>query len=169
MASLEEYLDSWIIKLDNPVKDGEYFGPTCPYARSAWINNKVKTVKVQEGWELNDFWETVSTECNNYDNKYEAVIVGATTNEHMINSLQLAGGTDALNTFLNTQNKNLWVLASHGEMFSILLIQKITDLDSQSKVLEKKNYYDVRYNDYAFNKNVVRRRKMREKLNLDND
>jgi hypothetical protein len=50
-----------------------------------------------------------------------------------------------------------------------VLIQKITDLDSQSKVLEKKKYYNARYNDYTFNKNVVRRRKMREKLNLDKD
>ena len=169
MLDLKKYLDSWITKLDKPVKDGEYFGPTCPYARSAWINNKVKTVKVQEDWDLNEFWETILVECNNYDNKYEAVIVGANTNQHIINDLQLAGGSDALNTFLNIQNKNLWVLASHGELFTIVIRQKITDLDSQSKVLEKKNYYKVRYNDYIFDKNVVRRRKMREKLSLDKD
>ena len=107
MLDLKKYLDSWIIELDKPVKDGEYFGPTCPYARSAWINNKVKTVKVQEDWDLNEFWETILVECNNYDNKYEAVIVGANTNQHIINGLQLAGGSDALNTFLNIQNKNL--------------------------------------------------------------
>ena len=75
--------------------------------------------------------------------------------------------SDALNSSLNVQNKDLWLVSQFGGTYTIVIIQRITGLDSQSKVLEKKRYYENRYNDYVFNKNIIRRRKMREHLNSD--
>ena len=162
----ESYIDSWINTLDKPEKDGSYFGPKCPYAKSIWKENKVKIVKIKN-LDLEKFWSTISSECENFDNKYDMVIVGAETNIHVINGMQLSGGVDAINSTLNVQNKDLWLVAQFGEIYTIVNIQTITGLDSQSKVLEKKGYYKNRYNDYIFDKNVIRRRKMREHLNSD--
>lgn len=162
----ESYIDSWINTLDKPGKDGSYFGPRCPYAKSIWKENKVKIVKIKN-WDLNKFWSTISLECENFSNDYDVVIIGAETNEEIVHHIQLAGGVDALNSSLNVQNKDLWLVSQFGGTYTIVIIQRITSLDSQSKVLEKKGYYKNRYNDYIFDKNVIRRRKMREHLNSD--
>ena len=45
----------------------------------------------------------------------------------------------------------------------MVMIQKITDLDNGSIILEKKGYYEG-LNPYALNKNVMNRRKMRQQL-----
>ena len=46
----------------------------------------------------------------------------------------------------------------------MVMIQRITDLDNGSPILEKKGYYEG-LGDYASpNKNVLSRRKMRERL-----
>ena len=44
------------------------------------------------------------------------------------------------------------------------MIQRITDLDDEGKVMEEKGYYTKRYSEYAKNKLVTLRRKLREKL-----
>ena len=77
--------------------------------------------------------------------------------------MQLSGGTDAINSYLNAQNQDKWLLTQFGEEYTMIFIQKITDLDNGSKILEKKGYYSGLH-PYSFNKNVMRRRKMREKL-----
>ena len=162
----ENYIDNWINTLNEPAQYGPYFGPLCPYAKSVWKENKVKIVKIKN-WDLNKFWSTISLECENFSNDYDVVIIGAETNEEIVHHIQLAGGIDALNSSLNVQNKDLWLVSQFGGTYTIVIIQRITGLDSQSKVLEKKRYYENRYNDYVFNKNIIRRRKMREHLNSD--
>ena len=77
--------------------------------------------------------------------------------------MQLTGGADAINSYLNTQNQDKWLLTQFGEKYTMIFIQKITDLDNGSKILEKKGYYNGLH-PYSFNKNVTRRRKMRERL-----
>ena len=42
-------------------------------------------------------------------------------------------------------------------------VEKMTDLDNASIALEKKGYYEG-LNEYSFNKQILLRRKMREKL-----
>ena len=76
----------------------------------------------------------------------------------------MGGSVDALNSFLNTQNKDLWLLTSIDEHFTMCMIQRITDLDDEGKVMEEKGYYTKRYSEYAKNKLVTLRRKLREKL-----
>ena len=85
------------------------------------------------------------------------------TDDEIINIAQLSGSCDSMNSFLNSQNKDLWLLKQHGDPYTLVIIQKITDLDDASRILEEQGYYN-RYIPYMFNKSIIRRRKMRERL-----
>ena len=76
----------------------------------------------------------------------------------------MSGGVDGLNTFLNQQGKDLWLLTKLDEMFTIVMIQKISALDDTSKQLEAKGYYIGRYTEAMMEKVVTGRRKYRERL-----
>ncbi len=77
--------------------------------------------------------------------------------------MQLSGGVDSINTLLNVQKQDKWLLSQFGDDYTMVFIQKITDLDNGSKILEKKGYYNGLH-PYSFNKNVIRRRRMRNRL-----
>jgi len=179
-GGIEKFINDWIIELSKSVgPNRSYSGPACPYAKSIWEENKVKIIKVDEKEfefkKIDKFWSTVSSECNDFNkHEYDVVIVAVIVNDGIINGAQLAGGVDALNSFLNTQNKNLWLLdyqwhaptGTQGDSYTMAIIQKITDLDDHSKILEGKGYYTERYGEQVFNRTVLRRRQMREKLTL---
>ena len=155
MARLVEFLSNWIGNIDK--------SNLCPFAKRAWDNDKCKVVMVED-FTLDNFWSTVSEECMTYDySKYDAVFVAALTDDEIINLMQLSGSCDSMNSFLNSQNKDLWLLKQHGDPYTLVIIQKITDLDDASRVMEKHGYYN-RYLPYMFNKSIIRRRKMRERL-----
>ena len=70
---------------------------------------------------------------------------------------------DALNIYLNVHNKDLWLLQSCNELYSMVFIQKITELDDASKALEKTAYYD-QMRPTNFSKFVTYRRILRSNL-----
>jgi len=155
MARLIEFLSNWIDTIDK----FNY----CPFAKKAWDNDKCKVVMVED-FTLDNYWSIVSEECMTYDPlKHDAVIVAALTDDEIINVAQLSGSCDSMNSYLNAQNKDLWLLKQHGDPYTLVIIQKITDLDNASRILEKEGYYN-RYIPYMFNKSILRRRQMRERL-----
>ena len=93
----------------------------------------------------------------------DIVIIVAMTDVHVINGLQLVGGCDAINCMLAEQKQDKWLLNQYGEDYTMVMIQRMTDLDNASIALEKKGYYEG-LNEYSFNKQILLRRKMREKL-----
>ena len=157
---LENYLSDWISQLSTPYDDGSYSGVTCPYAKTA----RQKVVKVYNYTDVYEFWSIVSSECNSFDDHLDIVVIAAASNKRIISPEQMGGSVDALNSFLNTQNKDLWLLTSIDEHFTMCMIQRITDLDDEGKVMEEKGYYTKRYSEYAKNKLVTLLRKLREKL-----
>ena len=157
----KDFINQWI---DEYISiDQEEYGnqPPCPYAKAAWISNKVD-VQYLDSPNLRDFWETVSTQIINFDGSHEVVIVGMPTDEEVITIDQLAGSVDAINSYLNVQGKDIWLLNMYS-VYTIVLIQKVSKLDDASKSLETKDYYK-NTNEYYFNKYVLERRKLREKL-----
>ena len=162
---LESYLSEWIDVIDKknpqPFKNGNSF-QYCPYAKAAWLNDKAKVVKVRN-YTLDNFWGMVTEELEKFNDEKDIVIVAALTNIHIINGLQLVGGCDAINSLLNYKKQDKWLLNQFGDLYTMVMIQRITDLDNGSRILEKKGYYEG-LGDYAFNKNVLSRRKMRERL-----
>ena len=155
MARLIEYLRQWI----DTINKFNY----CPFAKKAWDDNRCKVVMVED-FTLDNFWSIVSEECMTFNpSKHDAVIVAALTDDEIINLMQLSGSCDSMNSFLNSQNKDIWLLKQYGDPYTLIIIQKITDLDDASRILEKQGYYN-RYIPYIFNKSIIRRRKMRERL-----
>ena len=106
----------------------------------------------------------VSRECEAFDGSNDIVIVAAKSNANNINPDQMSGGVDGLNTFLNQQGKDLWLLTKLDEMFTIVMIQKISALDDTSKQLEAKGYYIGRYTEAMMDKVVLGRKRYRERL-----
>ena len=169
LDNLEQYVSEWIEKLDvkieQPFINGiELYSAYCPYAKTAWKNEKIKIVKVSE-LTLDNFWGTVTKESDAFGKDKDAVMVGAITNMHVINGMQLIGGCDAINCMLAEKKQDRWLLHHISESYMIVIIQRITDLDNASIVLEKKGYYEGLMPD-AFNNFVLHRRKLREKLNV---
>ena len=77
----------------------------------------------------------------------------------------MSGGVDGLNTLLNCQGKDLWLLTKMDPLFTIIMIQKISALDDSSDLLREKGYYTTRYSESQMEKVVDGRKKYRERLN----
>ena len=162
---VDRYIHDWIEYLSNPdEKSVDYTGPRCPFAKKVRDDNRLKLVRVYDYFSAYDYWEAVSRECELFDGSKDVVIVAAKSNPYIINRDQMSGGVDGLNTFLNQQGKDLWLLTKLDEMFTIVMIQKISALDDTSKQLEAKGYYIGRYTESMMEKVVLGRKKYRERL-----
>ena len=164
---LEQYTADWIdwLQLPDGENKGGYTGPRCPFSKKAKDDGRMKLVKVFDYFSAYDYWEVVSRECEAFDGSKDVVFVAAKTNENIINVDQFSGGVDGLNTFLNCQGKDLWLLMKIDALFTIIMIQKISALDDSSDFLREKGYYTTRYSEAQMEKVVDGRKKYREKLN----
>ena len=164
---LEQFTSDWIDWLQNPddMNKGEYNGPRCPFSKKAKDDGRMKLVKVWDYFSAYDFWEVVSKECDKFDGSKDIVIVAAKSDANKINPDQMSGGVDGLNTFLNTQGKDLWLVHKIEPSFTIIMIQKISALDDSSDLLKEKGYYTTRYSEAQIEKVVNGRKRYREKLN----
>ena len=166
---LEDFTNDWINWLGETDKDHigtdtVYEGARCPFAKKARDEGRIKYAKVYDYFCAYDYWEAVSKECDEFDDTYDVVLVVAKSNESHINPDQMSGGVDGLNTFLNEQRKDIWLLTKIDGMYTIVMIQRITDLDNASKQLEKQGYYIGHYSEEQMEKVVTGRAKYREKL-----
>ena len=158
---LDEYIDKWIEHLQEPTPSGIF---RCPFAKKARDEKRLKFRKVYDYFSAYDFWEVVSEECDKFDGSKDVVIVAAHSNANHITPDSMGGGVDALNTFLNCQGKDLWLLTKVDQLFTIVMVQKISSLDDSAKLLANKGYYTTRYSEQQMEKVVTGRRKYREKL-----
>jgi len=164
LDDLEDWLEKWILGLSNPYIDHQ--GPKCPYAKSVWNNNRAKIVKLP-GVTPNNFWSSVAAECDNLDNNLDIIIVATETIIELHEAAKVVNsGVDALNCFLNVQNKDLWLMSSCNEFYSMVFIQRITDIDNASKSLEQTAYYK-KMDSLSFEKFIVQRRILRERLKIN--
>ena len=106
----------------------------------------------------------MSEECDKFDGSHDVVIVAAHSNANHITPEIMGGGVDALNTFLNCKGLDLWLVTKIDQLFTIVMVQKITALDDSAKLLASKGYYTTRYSDNQMEKVVTGRRRYREKL-----
>ena len=163
---VDRYVHDWIEYLSNPdEKSVDYTGPRCPFAKKVRDDNRLKLVRVYDYFSAYDYWEVVSRECELFDGSKDVVIVAAKSDANIINPDQMSGGVDGLNTFLNTQGKDLWLVHKIEPSFTIIMIQKISALDDSSDLLKEKGYYTTRYSEAQIEKVVNGRKRYREKLN----
>ena len=169
LDNLEDFTKDWVTWLGETDKDHigtdtVYEGARCPFAKKAHDEGRIKYVKVYDYFSSYDYWEAVSKECDKFDDTYDVVLVVAKSNANHINPDMIGGGVDGLNTFLNEQGKDIWLLCKIDGMYTIVMVQRLTALDNAKKQLEKQGYYIGHYSPEQMEKVVTGRAKYREKL-----
>lgn len=162
LDNLESWLENWIVRLHSRYIDPN--GQKCPYAKGVLDNNRIKIVKMPNAEPI-DFWSTITVESENLSNDLDVIVVATETNEDLYgHDFVTNGGVDALNCAFNVQNKDVWLLSARNELYNVVLIQRITDLDDASKSLEQNtNYYKKMTSEY-FERFILQRRTLRERL-----
>ena len=153
-SNLHKWITNWVEQLDKNKK--------CPYAKPTVDKNKMKSVMLNS-IDAYHFWSSVSNEAEQFDDTYDVVIVAMDTNETIITPQQMQGGVDSFNASYNNRNIDLWCLNLYNELYTMVLLQRVSKLDDASKVFEKKDYYKDQH-PYMFNKHIVTRRNMRKRL-----
>lgn len=153
-SNLHKWITNWVEQLDKNKK--------CPYAKPTVDKNKMKSVMLNS-IDAYHFWSSVSNEAEQFDDTYDVVIVAMDTDETIITPQQMQGGVDSFNAGYNNRNIDLWCLNLYNELYTMVLLQRVSKLDDASKVFEKKDYYKDQH-PYMFNKHIVTRRNMRKRL-----
>jgi len=135
----------------------------CPFAKKALTENKIEILEIRD---IKDFWSTVVEQCEKFTGDKDVVVIAC--NNSAILLQELIGGCDALNQLFSYQAKDLWLLSSENFANSMVLIQKLSELDDASKILEDKGYYNL-YPKDSYQKHIVDRRKIRQKSTLKVD
>jgi hypothetical protein len=151
---LDNFVKLWAAELDINKK--------CPYAKAAYDRNKIKTVMLTCSTSY-DFWSSVYKEADEFDDTNDVVMIAIKTDPEVITSMQMSGGCDSFNGSCNNKNIDLWALNLYEELYTIVLLQRLTKLDNASKVFESKDYYND-YIPYMYNKFILTRRTIREQL-----
>ena len=163
LDNLESWLEDWIRQLNSRYIDPN--GQKCPYAKSVLDNNRLKIVKMSSAEPI-DFWSRITVESDNLTSDLDVIVVATETNQELYgHDFVTNGGVDALNCAFNVQNKDVWLLSARNELYTVIFIQRITDIDDASKSLEQNsNYYNKMTPEY-FDRFILQRRILRERLN----
>lgn len=153
-SKLHKWITDWVEQLDKNKK--------CPYAKPTVDKNKMKSVMLNS-IDAYHFWSSVSNEAEQFDDTYDVVIVAMDTDETIITPQQMQGGVDSFNAGYNNRNIDLWCLNLYNDVYTMVLIQRVSKLDDASRTFEKKDYYKDQH-PYMFNKHIVTRRNMRKRL-----
>lgn len=125
---IEEWVDS-----DLSVVDPDAGFAPCPFAKKALKDNKLKLVKCE-----GDLWKKVAEECRDFDTSYSVVICYEDDPEESYEQIESA--CMALNEWFALNKMDVWVLAFQTD-FTMVFVQKLSELDDASQRLEKVGYY----------------------------
>lgn len=172
LDDFDAYLSRWIDELQKPdtKNDGGYTGGTCPFAKSAWDKNRIKVCKIYDYNETYDFWSVVGKELETFDRKdNDIVVVASMYDPSLISSEWMSGAIDALNSLMSVQKKDIWLLwgsqtYGHSPIYSVVLIQHLSDTIRGSMMLEDQGYYVNRMPDDDYKHLVTERKKMGDLL-----
>jgi len=162
LDNLETWIENWILRLNSRYIDPN--GQKCPYAKSVLDNNRLKIVKLPNAAPI-DFWSRITTESDNLTNDLDVIVVATEANKELYGHYFVTnGGVDALNCTFNVQNKDVWLLSACDDDYTIVFIQRITDIDDASKVLDEQGTYYKKMTTEYYNRFVLQRRILRERL-----
>ena len=154
--TIEEKVKDWAFGQLSKVSEQFANLSPCPYAKAAFVNDKVSFVEA----DYREFLDVVTKETLNFTGEKDVVIVYSKHNPFGLDYLE--GSVEAMNFALNHMKKDIWLLGFHNE-WTMVFIQKITKLDDASIDLEKKGYY-TNYSEDQFQHYVAKRRKLRSRL-----
>lgn len=150
---LARILEDWI--LDELCKPNEFVNGNalCPFARNAWLSEKVKTRE-----EVGDIWDAVYEEIATFDDTYQVVVCGNYGEKYTYDDLE--AGCFALNGWLAATGVDIWLLSFKDKGLNMIFVQRLSDLDNASAKLERLDYY-VNYDPDDYRRLVEMRKQRR--------
>ena len=148
---MNDFIRRWIMEDLSPVNPDSGFA-LCPYAKKAWLHERVKVV-VCDG----DLWDRVADECVNFDSNNALTVCIDEDPDRSYDELEAA--CMAMNSYFSVTKQDLWVLVFEAEV-AIIFIQKLSELDDASQKLEKVGYYE-QYDPEDYIKLILARRERR--------
>jgi|TARA_R100001440_G_C2468378_1_gene111205 hypothetical protein len=148
---VRDLIEEWVESDLNVVDPDAGFAP-CPFAKKALKDDKLKLVECN-----GDLWKKVAGECKNFDPKYSVIICFEDDPEESYDQIEVA--CMALNEWFSLNKMDVWVLAFQTD-FTMVFVQKLSELDDASQRLEKVGYYK-NYNQEDYVNLILSRRQRR--------
>lgn len=173
MPSIESDIRDWskhVLEVPNVHLNGL---PACPYAKKAWMDDKVKVV------ESDDLIVDALLHRKVLHNGKDLLVVAS---YRIPNSTQLQKTIDALNIL--SAKEDIYYMCFHPdygaedaeldflyetewqssieEEYAMIFVQRLTDVDDKSKHLEKLGYYQAFHTD-DYESLVIKRRQLRNR------
>jgi len=170
VTSIEDDIRSWskeVLEVPNEHLDGL---PACPYAKAAWLKDKVSVV------EVDNIYSGTTFEADRFnENDYDLVIVASYT---LPDADQFWGTTEILNDLYASRDIHLMVFhpdygAEEADLdflydhewesgidaeYCMVFIQRLSQVDEASRSLEKLGYYEA-FSREDFETLVIERRR----------
>ena len=126
------------------------FAP-CPYAKKAFIDKKLLVI---ECLDREDLWKTISGRCKNFSDKHSVIICFEEEASQTYKEVEAA--CIAMNDWFAYNKMDVWLLAFQTN-FTMVFIQRLSELDDASQKLEKMGYYES-YDPSDYVKLILNRR-----------
>ena len=154
---MRELIEEWVHS-DLSVVDPDVGYAPCPFAKKALKDDRLKIVEC-EGRQ--DLWSKVAAECKSFSSDHSVVICLEEEPSQAYEEVESA--CVAMNEWFACNKLDLWLLSFQTD-FTMVFIQRLSELDDASKILEKTGYYEnYRKEDYV---NLILGRRYRR---LQND
>lgn len=184
MQTIEDDLRDWsrhVLEVPSPHLKGL---PPCPYAKKAWLENKVEVIETQDDivvTAVNNAYKTlgntapldlvviasyeVPTDAHALQKSIEALnILGAKQDLYFMCFHPEYGAEEAELDFLYDTT---WQ-SSIDQDYCMVFVQRLSNVDDKSRVLEKQGYYEA-FPKEEYEQLVLQRRQLREKYQHGNE
>tara|TARA_R110000824_G_C15166404_1_gene672440 strand:- start:849 stop:1316 length:468 start_codon:yes stop_codon:yes gene_type:complete len=151
---MRELIEEWVHN-DLSVVDPDIGYAPCPFAKKALIDDRLRVVECVS---RQDLWETVAVQCKNFSNKHSVIICLEEEPSQTYEEVEAA--CIAMNEWFACNKLDLWLLSFQTD-FTMVFIQRLSELDDASKILEKTGYYE-NYSKEDYLNLILTRRRRRE-------
>ena len=149
---MRELIEEWVHN-DLSVIDPDIGHAPCPFAKKALKDDKLLVV---ECLDKDDLWKTVATKCKNFNKKHSVIICLEEEPSQAYEEVEAA--CVAMNDWFACNKLDLWLLSFQTD-FTMVFIQRLSELDDASKILEKTGYYENYTKEDYLNLILTRRRR----------
>lgn len=151
---MRELIEEWVHN-DLSVVDPDIGYAPCPFAKKALRDDRLRVVECNN---RQDLWETVAVQCKNFSNKHSVIICLEEEPSQTYGEVEAV--CIAMNEWFACNKLDLWLLSFQTD-FTMVFIQRLSELDDASKILEKTGYYKT-YDKEDYINLILNRRRRRE-------
>ena len=130
---MRNLIESWVNNDLSVVDKNTGFAP-CPFAKKAIHDNKLNIIDCD-----GDLWEQIAIQCKDFDDKYSVVICTEWDPRQTYEEVEAA--CMAMNEWFALNKMDVWLLAFQTD-FTMVFVQRLSELNEASQKLEKMGYYE---------------------------